>query len=69
MPEPQIPFGRTSPMVAITAGVVFVGGGAWALLALGLIAATSPFGLEDFVVSLRGLGRRLDYHREHVQAQ
>lgn len=41
-------YASASPMVAITAGVVFVGGGSWALLALGLIAATSPFGLEDF---------------------
>lgn len=41
-------YASASPMVAITAGVVFVGGGPWALLALGLVAATSPFGLEDF---------------------
>ncbi len=40
-------YASASPMVAITAGVVFVGGGSWSLLALGLVAATSPFGLED----------------------
>lgn len=41
-------FASASPMVAITAGVVFVGGGRWPVLALGLVAALSPFVPQDF---------------------